>query len=294
MIGPENSELDMNKLLGVLDHLPGWQVERVDFPFRVDGKAIMKFLKDCKIARNKLERIHCRTDSVRITAVDLATAEKHRTRLDRARVALAAKWTVGAVIFEEDALTLSFDLWQPDLAYRVSSPAASPIHISPQESVNVIFGYLIKVGLHEAILDFLGMDQFDPRRQLIPLPNGKAGGDARGGTCGICSGRYVVNARGAISLHGYLRPGDGWLRGRCIGSHFEPWEVSPQACEAYLARLVRLHRSLLKRMEKIPAHDANADHERETRKIRSALHEVDRAIAWAEQRIQSWIPPTDG
>lgn len=54
------------------------------------------------------------------------------------------------------------------------------------------------------------------------------------GTCGIC-GRNVKLNKSSLYLvhHGYTRPGWGMIEGDCYGVHFDPHEVSPEACVEY-------------------------------------------------------------
>jgi len=53
------------------------------------------------------------------------------------------------------------------------------------------------------------------------------------GTCAVCMGTFKVRD-GLMVLHGYLRPGDGYIAGRCFGEGRTPWEVSPEAAQAFL------------------------------------------------------------
>jgi hypothetical protein len=53
------------------------------------------------------------------------------------------------------------------------------------------------------------------------------------GTCQICERTLKVN-RGKISLHGYNRPGHGYIQGRCPGSGQPPWEVSSDALRRFV------------------------------------------------------------
>lgn len=48
------------------------------------------------------------------------------------------------------------------------------------------------------------------------------------GTCAICQAVFVVR-RGRLVLHGYQRPGDGFLRGDCFGAGRPPFELAPDA-----------------------------------------------------------------
>jgi len=56
------------------------------------------------------------------------------------------------------------------------------------------------------------------------------------GECQICEGRYKVQ-RGAIALHGYERPGFGFITGRCWGAGQLPYEQSCDALHPYLKML---------------------------------------------------------
>jgi hypothetical protein len=49
------------------------------------------------------------------------------------------------------------------------------------------------------------------------------------GICSVCLGRFVVEGKGPV-LHGYKRPGDGYIRGNCDGMRFPMYEVSTEGC----------------------------------------------------------------
>jgi len=53
--------------------------------------------------------------------------------------------------------------------------------------------------------------------------------------CQVCANQQKVDARGKLVLHGYLRPGHGWIIGKCFGvaalpfpetDRLEYWEKS--------------------------------------------------------------------
>lgn len=46
------------------------------------------------------------------------------------------------------------------------------------------------------------------------------------GTCGVCL-KAIKVPNNLLALHGYSRPGYGYIQGRCPGSGHLPWEVSP-------------------------------------------------------------------
>lgn len=58
------------------------------------------------------------------------------------------------------------------------------------------------------------------------------------GTCAVCQGTFKVRD-GKMVLHGYQRPGDGYIDGRCWGEGAVPWELSPEAAESFLHTILR-------------------------------------------------------
>lgn len=53
------------------------------------------------------------------------------------------------------------------------------------------------------------------------------------GFCPVCTRDLKVHDR-TLVLHGYRRPGHGFIQGRCFGSHREPHELSPKCAEEWL------------------------------------------------------------
>jgi hypothetical protein len=53
------------------------------------------------------------------------------------------------------------------------------------------------------------------------------------GTCAICSNSQVVR-NGGMVVHGYQRPGYGYIVGECFGVRYAPYETSADACVAYV------------------------------------------------------------
>ena len=53
------------------------------------------------------------------------------------------------------------------------------------------------------------------------------------GHCAICMREQVVR-HDVMVLHGYQRPGHGYIIGNCFGVDYKPYEVSAEACVAYL------------------------------------------------------------
>lgn len=67
------------------------------------------------------------------------------------------------------------------------------------------------------------------------IPAAKPASKHRTGTCQCCFNSQKVNQAGGlrISLHGYKRPGKGYITGRCRGEYEVPFEVSCEKTKAF-------------------------------------------------------------
>ena len=71
---------------------------------------------------------------------------------------------------------------------------------------------------------------------------------AHQGTCGVCEQRYKVRDQKVV-LHGYKRPGDGYIDGRCFGEGRLSWEVSAEPAQLFLVEVIRpRHSKLVQRL----------------------------------------------
>ncbi len=61
--------------------------------------------------------------------------------------------------------------------------------------------------------------------------------DVLTGICSCCLGRFVVQGQDPV-LHGYKRPGDGYIMGRCWGENHVPFELSCNVAKDWLKNLV--------------------------------------------------------
>jgi len=56
------------------------------------------------------------------------------------------------------------------------------------------------------------------------------------GTCQFCANEQALE-NGLLVLHGYTRPGDGYIEGRCAGMHGQPAEISIDDAKRYVGSL---------------------------------------------------------
>ena len=73
------------------------------------------------------------------------------------------------------------------------------------------------------------------------------------GNCQVCEGDFKTTKGGLVALHGYKRPGDGYIRGRCPGENALAYERSrdliPAVIEMY-DRAVAGHDDTLRRIDR--------------------------------------------
>lgn len=64
------------------------------------------------------------------------------------------------------------------------------------------------------------------QRVVFYVTTHTAGRERFRGTCQACAGGQIVDEHGLIVLHGYLRPGHGYVVNRCVGVGSAPAETS--------------------------------------------------------------------
>jgi hypothetical protein len=137
-------------------------------------------------------------------------------------------------------------------------------------------------------------------------------------TCPCCFGPFMLTPKAkkgdrsmpGMVLHGYRRPGVGYLQGECFGSGWPPFELSSDGSEAYLARLKGILDDLKKELGKLERDEQdillvglNAHKRNETEPERWAsylkicieqqkaqIQEVTRILGVVQKRLSSWEP----
>lgn len=84
-------------------------------------------------------------------------------------------------------------------------------------------------------LNARGMAHFAAKRDKAIARKQNAGE----GTCQICEGKWAM-VRGKVSLHGYTRPGYGFITGSCRGSQQLAWEESCNVVGKWISELSKM------------------------------------------------------
>lgn len=82
------------------------------------------------------------------------------------------------------------------------------------------------------ILDTLGMESHEATKRAERTRENT-------GTCGVCGSEQKLK-NGTLVMHGYQRPGHGYLEGSCFGVGYEAFEKSSAACVAWIKELKKM------------------------------------------------------
>lgn len=88
-----------------------------------------------------------------------------------------------------------------------------------------------KQGLMQQVLDKLGMPDIETEREARSVRK-----EENIGTCACCFGMFKLTKTETklMVLHGYKRPGYGYIIGNCPGVEFQPYELSCEGTKAML------------------------------------------------------------
>lgn len=139
---------------------------------------------------------------------------------------------------KEHAYGFSLDLLVRVKGLLISAPDGQQFQIctdrnlgyEPRHGFNHFLDWAFEhTGMEEQISEILGMEPH-LRRDQQPRD------DVDVGTCGICVKQFKTkpDQRDALVNHGFQRPGDGYLIGKCFGVGYPAYELSNQACREYI------------------------------------------------------------
>lgn len=101
-------------------------------------------------------------------------------------------------------------------------------------------GYLFRKNIIKLfkVLAFLAKEVQKTRKSREKLDAIEAERGHRVGKCPVCFGDFIAD-KGGMVLHGYQRPGHGYLVGDCYGVNFPCLETSVEGSVAYLEKLLK-------------------------------------------------------
>jgi hypothetical protein len=108
------------------------------------------------------------------------------------------------------------------------------------EVASIREGYLFRKNLIKLfkVLAFLVKEAKKTRKSREKLDAIEAERGHRVGKCPVCFGDFIAD-KGGMVLHGYQRPGHGYLVGDCYGVNFPCLETSVEGSVAYLEKVLK-------------------------------------------------------
>ena len=126
-----------------------------------------------------------------------------------------------------------------------------PFLVKDFEGTDTLAKWLTRNRFQDQVLEVLQMESIElenERRQRDREERARVGK----ATCSCCFGAFMLLPRAkkgdrslpGIVLHGYRRPGRGYLEGECFGNGWPPFELSSEGTAAYLDHLELLLKGL--------------------------------------------------
>ena len=127
--------------------------------------------------------------------------------------------------------------------FDVTSPSGKTFRLLPDgntfETHNKIQFHLYKffpwlyneTEFKQQVLDALGMGEH--------IPAALRSRDSTG-TCPVCFHNVKIRQNRMV-LHGYTRPGYGWIEGKCFGVGYLPFELSPEGSKDFITKALEPH-----------------------------------------------------
>lgn len=105
--------------------------------------------------------------------------------------------------------------------------------------------------------EYLGTDPIEQEKERKRLEQQRILRGEKNGTCPACFNMYKLTRKAkygrnrtlpGMVLHGYKRPGTGWIEGNCFGQDWPPFELSSEGTEAWLRHLEKFEKEAQERL----------------------------------------------
>lgn len=115
----------------------------------------------------------------------------------------------------------------------------------------------------DIINDRLGLESFEVEREKARTPPRTRGNT---GTCPACSGNFKLTPRTkhgkdktmpGMILHGYKRPGTGYVHGNCFGQDWPPFELSKEGTVAFIDELEEMRITIVAKVDRLERGDVD-------------------------------------
>ncbi len=111
---------------------------------------------------------------------------------------------------------------------------------------------------YKQLNDALGLDSVEYVKEQKRLDQQRQHRESGRATCPACFGMFKLvpktkkgkdKTMPGMVLHGYERPGTGWIEGNCFGQDWPPFELSPEGTQAWLVHMEKFEKDHRKHFE---------------------------------------------
>lgn len=307
-----DAQVSLKQILQVLKFLGGWKVE-----YKPALASLSRHEADSFSRSNEAEVVAERERYLRMPALSTGPVKVGETYADQVgEITSSAGYNTTWYQFQYRA-------WLGVDCYTVTSPDGKVYKIRPErhEGAEVrltsrpygFFDWLrIETNYLRQVSDALGLPTYQEERE-----NAKPRTRENTGTCPCCFRNHKLASKGkeegrpGMVLHGYERPGHGYLNGQCFGVYYAPYELSSAGTNdfrAWFAERLANEQGVLARLK-----GGEVDELYESRGFRKPpvlvkkgdpsfdsllrskivdvemkINHIERTIAFLDKRIASW------
>jgi hypothetical protein len=261
--------LKMGALMPVFEALGGWSFDEMFYPkpeidYRPDNRGYFTH-SHRNVVEEEWQSAKDREVSNLPSSTSLGPSDLHKkVYMDVEPIQEALN---GQVFFH-------FKVWQVSKGVRVKAPNGATFEAahSPEEFENeyqslvrsavkgVKFPEWLKTQTpyFKQMNDFLGLDSVEHEKDQKRLEQQRKHREGGNATCPVCFGMFKLvpktkkgkdKTMPGMILHGYKRPGTGWIEGNCFGQDWPPFELSPEGTQAWLVRMEKFEKGQRKHFE---------------------------------------------
>lgn len=211
-------------------------------------------------------------------------------------------------------LVITLKIFYGSKGFKITDPKGKVFELGKEQGYKHIVMYEFlrwankETSFKQDILDVLKMPSVEDEKKNRKPPTRE-----NTGTCPVCFNEQKLNG-GFMVLHGYSRPGHGYVEGKCFGVGFEPFEKSSKGTVKWVEKLKNFLANSKKSLKELksgkvktlsypvrfkagrpeletiePGHkNWSQALDNATRKVEGDIKQVNSDIDWYTKKIDNW------
>ncbi len=260
------TSLKMEDVLPVFEHLGGWKFEET--LILVPDNSWGGPEDNRSYSNDNPNNVKAEWEHAKANEVKLLPSPEHAKRYQKYYLDVSDIQTLPS-----GHPGFTYRAWRADVGTKVTSPNGKSITIRA-EGRQFLGNYLVNMrgeenkvrfsdwlkgegGFIDQINQQLGLESYEVERQKAKTPPKTR---SNTGTCPCCFGNFKLvprtkkgkdKAMPGMTLHGYKRPGTGFIEGNCYGQDWPPFELSPEGTESWVDFMEKLLRKAKDRLAEL-------------------------------------------